>query len=337
MRIFQSFVAFAPILYASSAFANEVCGLQDMISDGIFLDGFSPPTSSGLGPPRTTVLPPQTGISPTVTITYPASGAVIDPGVQVRGIYTGPIATGISVNGQPAYASNGTFVSKPIIVDGGATSLTAKVTTLDGLTSTTSVPITVSATPRELNFSSNASAGFTPLPIKFSGAVKGGLSVQSVSVDFQTDGTPDFTGSSLASIPLYTYTQPGTHTATVTVTLADNRQLVGKLSVAAFDFPSTRNEVCSVYAHLRTRLAAQDAAGAGHALTGKLKSRLLPAFVATGSRMPDVAGRLGTLADGTIGVDVADLLLVREVGNGVRGYPFHMAKDADGVWRIDGM
>lgn len=57
----------------------------------------------------------------------------------------------------------------------------------------------------------------------------------------------------------------------------------------------------------------------------------MPAFIAAGSRLSDMAERPGTIADGTIGAGIVDLLWVRGVGTEIKGYPFHMTKDADGV------
>jgi len=107
--------------------------------------------------------------------------------------------------------------------------------------------------------------------------------------------------------------------------------------VVALALADQRTLICATYAHLRARLAAQDASGAAQALTGGLKSRLRPLFDALGNRMPGVAANLGTLADGLIGLDAADIVAVREVGGELRGYPVHFARDAQGVWRIDSM
>jgi hypothetical protein len=110
-----------------------------------------------------------------------------------------------------------------------------------------------------------------------------------------------------------------------------------KYRVIALALTEQRTAICSTYAHLRARLTAQDGTGAGYALMGALKARLSPLFSALGNRMPSVATNLGTLADGLIGFDSADITAVRDLTSEVRGYPVHFARDANGVWRIDSM
>jgi hypothetical protein len=156
-----------------------------------------------------------------------------------------------------------------------------------------------------------------------------------VSVDYTTDGSPDYSGP--GSIPLTTYANAGIYTATADITLSDATHLIVSRRVIALDLAEQRAAVCSVYANLRAGLAAQDASGAARSLTGPLYTKLLALFTALGSRMPTVGAGLGTLADGTIGLDGADVIAVREVLNTVRGYPVHFTRDANGVWRIDAM
>ncbi|MEO7757204.1 MAG: hypothetical protein ABIS07_11530 [Dokdonella sp.] len=64
---------------------------------------------------------------------------------------------------------------------------------------------------------------------------------------------------------------------------------------------------------------------------------MLPLFTALSNRMPAVAANLGTLADGLIGFDAADVTAVRDITSEVRGYPFDFARDMNGVWRITSM
>jgi hypothetical protein len=167
--------------------------------------------------------------------------------------------------------------------------------------------------------------------------VKSGLALQSVAVDFDGNGSTDYTGTVAGDLPLFTYPAPGTYTATANLTFSGHPALAVKYRVMVLALPEQRTAICATYAHLRARLAAQDANGAGYALMGSLKSRLMPLFAALGTRMPAVAANLGTLADGLIGFDAADIIAVRDLTSEVRGYPVHFARDANGVWRIDSM
>lgn len=325
--------------FSKACMAQEACGLQTANFDSIFVDSFDPAAiGGGLGPALSTVSAPVLGQTPTITITHPSPGASLPGGkVQVAGTVTGSTNTGVSVAGIRAYVHNGVFLTPEITLDAAATSLDAEATSMDGLSATATAAITVSTTPADARLVADAETGFAPLPVKFRLSAADDLTVQSVSVDFDGDGSADFGGVATGDLPLYTYTQPGVYTATATLTLDNSQQIVATYRVIALDLDAQRNTVCSVYAYFRSRLSVQDAAGAGHALMGALNTRLSPLFTALGTRMPTVAAKLGTLADGLIGLDRADIVAVRDLNTEVRGYPIHFARDAKGVWRIDSM
>ncbi|MBX3700299.1 MAG: hypothetical protein KF903_04790 [Dokdonella sp.] len=326
-------------LIGTSAQAQEVCGLQDVNFDSIFINGFdSATTGGGIGPPASTTPPPTLGITPAIAITWPTAGTVLPAGkVQVVGTVTGSINTGVSVAGTRAYVNNGVFVTPEITLDSTVTSLAATATTMDGLTASANVSVTASTTEPDASLSTATPVGFSPLPVQFHLGVKTGLTLQSVAVDFDGNGSTDYTGTTVGDLPIFSYPVPGAYTATASLTFTGHAPVTVKHRVMVVALAEQRTAICSTYAHLRARLGAQDVTGAGYALMGDLKSRLTPLFTALGTRMPTVAANLGILADGTIGFDAADIIAVRDLTSEVRGYPVHFARDANGVWRIDSM
>lgn len=58
---------------------------------------------------------------------------------------------------------------------------------------------------------------------------------------------------------------------------------------------------------------------------------------ALGPNLPSTAAALGPLASGIIGLDSADLVIVKDRTAEVDGYPIHFARDNKGVWRIAAM
>lgn len=321
------------------AHAQETCGLQDANFDTIFVGGFdSPIIGGGIGPAARTVPPPVLGITPTISITWPTAGSVLPAGkVQIVGTVSSSTNTGVAVAGTRAYVQNGIFVTPEMTFDTSVSGLVAVATTMDGLGAAASVAVTASASEPDAALSTATPVGFSPLPVRFRLTLKSGLTLQSVAVDFDGNGSTDYTASSLSELPIFTYPAAGAYTATANLTFDGHAPVTVKYRVIALALADQRTAICSTYAHLRARLTAQDAAGASHALIGALKSRLLPMFNALGTRMPSVAANLGTLADGLIGFDAADITAVRDLGNDVRGYPIHFARDAKGVWRIDSM
>lgn len=338
---FRVCCVFGILLFLSTSFARaqETCGLLHANFDTIFASGFDPSVAgSGMGPPLTTVLPPNLGATPAITVSWPAAAAELPRGkVQVVGTVAGPPNTGVTVAGVRAYVRSGVFITPEFTLDPAASSLVVTATTLDGQAASISVPVTVSTNAPIAAFSTATPVGFAPLPVKFRLATSGTPVLQSVAVDFDSDGTIDHMSSSAGELPMFSYANPGAYTATATLTFSGQPPVILTHRIMALSLVEQRTIICATYAHLRARLAAQDATGAAFATMPGLKSRLLPLFNALGTRMPDVAANLGTLADGLIGIDAADVVAVRDLGAEVRGYPVHFARDAKGVWRIDSM
>lgn len=324
---------------STPAQAQEACGLQDANFDTIFAYGFDPPvTGGGLGPLASTVPPPVLGATPTVTITWPISGSVLPGGkVQIVGTVTGPVNTGVTIGGIRAYVRGGVFVTPELTFEPSLTNLTATATTMDGLSASANVAVTVSTVAADATLATGTPVGYAPLPAKFRLSMKSGPTLQSVFIDFDGNSVVDYTGTAVGDLPVFTYPTPGAYTATATLTFSDHVPVTATYRVIVLSLPEQRTAICATYAHLRSRLLAQDAAGAGFALMGGLKTRLMPLFIALGARMPGVAANLGILADGLIGLDSADIIAVRDLTDEVRGYPVHFARDAKGVWRVDSM
>lgn|GEM_PF-525112 len=315
----------------------EICGLVTATFDVIFLDGFDT-QPSGLGPTLGTVTAPTFGVTPTISITNPSPPITLIGGLtQVSGTVSGPVDTGVVVNGVRAYVNNGQFLTPLMSVDPSTTTLVATATTVDGLSATATN--TVSSVPGvpATTFTTGTPIGFAALPVQFRLATNVAQTVQSVSVTFG-DGN-NYNGSSLGYLPVHTYATPGLYIANATITFTSGSPQNASAMVMALALSEQRNNLCSVYAYLRAQMVANNVSNATHALMGDLSVRLTPFFQAlsTNSEIASVAAQLGSLAAGSIGLNAADIMAVRDVGNQVLGYPVHFARDANGVWRIDGM
>lgn len=304
-----------------------------------FFSGIEPPPTSGdLGPALATVDAPTPGQPPVLTITSPAAGSTQSGRIQIKGTVVGPINTGVTVDGVRAYVHNGVFISHPVLLTSASSSvtLTAKATTIDGLMTTASRTFEL-ALPPPVALETSTIAGFVPFPVQYVFTNSPGIAVTSVAIDFESDGTIDHTSASIEGIPVKTYTTPGHYIATSTVTLANQSQIVTRREVVALSVGDQRASICAAYGYLRSRLAAQDIPGAGKVFAPSLRDRLIPAFQATGNRLPQVAEKLGTIADGIIGLDTAEITAVKQTNTGLRGFPISFGKDENGVWRINSM
>lgn len=325
-------------LAATRTWADETCGLQNVIYDSIFANGFdvSPAATGDLGPPLSTVPVPAFGITPTLAITDPSPGASVDSAsIAIVGTYTGPAATGVSVSGVPAVVQNGMFVVPRISLLSGNNTLNATVTTLDGLTATTQVSITYTPASSSIGVASDATIGPVPMSVGFNVVIPSSLAVQSSTFDYG-DGSPLYTGS-LGSVPRHIYTAAGVYKPTVTIVDSQSQPHQAITGIGIYSVPQIRSQVCAVYAFLRARLNANDATNALQVFDDNAKIRYNDFLTNPGTNLPSVAASLGTLAAGMFAPTFAELTSVHFQNGVLEGATVRFSQGSDGVWRIESM
>ncbi len=329
---------FVAILCSGDALSQEICGLRDARFDRLFSDGFDPLSEFEMGPPEEMVEIPALGITPNLKITYPPQGAVLSKGkIQVLGTIEGSLNTGVSVSGLRAYIQGDSFMTPPFYVDSDVGSLEVTATTMDGITTTTSIDVSVSELPAEVNFWSDNPVGFSPLPVRFKIGLPGTIQSGSVALDFDGDGIIDYAGGIASEIPIFNYSSPGVYLAVAHIAIDGAQPIPMTTNVMVLSFTEQRQLLCGVYAYLRDGIIRKDPASAVHALTKLTRNRLGPLIHAFGDTAPVIASKLGILADGVIGIDNAEIISVRDHEGSLRGYSVRFQRDHDGVWRIVSM
>ncbi len=298
------------------------------------------------------------GRVPTITIVSPSEGAVLPSGTfEFRGTFTGPINTGVSVNGSPARAFGNQWVAMLFYPTAGPFEVTAVATTFDGLTATTSRSIAVADGAPVLSLRSNQPGNIAPASIGFGVRVRGSI-VGNVQIDFDGDGDSDYDGPLSEAPKNYTYTSPGFYTVRATAVVGAEiekptrlqRQLpsadpvpkaIGEgiassseITIVIADVVVQRERACAVYGALRAALAANDLEASLLTLTSHHREAMRPFFTALGNNRPVFATRLGTIANGVIGLDSAQLTTLRIEKGSPIGTQLGVAADIDGVWRI---
>lgn len=333
-----SLLSILSLIFVDPLLADETCGLQNVVYDSIFRNGFEiPPSASGnLGPPLATVPVPAFGITPTLTITNPPAGSSLTlANTAVIGTYTGPAATGVSVNGVPAVVQNGAFVVPRVSLAGGSNVLSATATTLDGLTATATVSVSHTPTASSIGLASDASAGPAPMSVGFNVIVPPTIIVQSFSFDYG-DGSPIFTGA-VNAIPRHTYAAAGIYEPIVTIIGLQSQTYQARTGVGIYSVPQIRTQVCSVYAFLRAKLTANDAASALMAFDDKARIRYDDFLTGPGANLPSVGASLGVLASGIFAPTFVELTSVKFQNGVLEGATVRFSQSSDGVWRIESM
>jgi len=326
---------------SSESFAAESCG----ISLSLLKSGFE----TGEQPLYAEVPPDNTPLS--VTVDYPPDGLVTaSPNVQVYGSLTGPANTGIAVNGKVVVSNPTKYTSQLIPLTLGTNTITVTATTQDGATQ--SVSRTVQYNPNVANpvrFVGVTAADFSPLRIPFTLQTTpppGQPSITRVQIDFDGDGTFDSDSASIPSNIAHSYAAPGIYLTRARVTYDDGDGMTppavheSTFRIQMHQLAYTREVLCTVYYAMKHRLQANNVASALNTIASDKRSEYQAIWAAAGNNLPTIATGLGDIALGRIADISAELTMaVPDDANpgDYLGFPVLLARDATGVWRINGM
>lgn len=269
-----------------------------------------------------------------VEITEPADGARVSTGpLLVRGrVETGGAEAGVTVNGFPAAVQGAAFAALvPVAPD--ITSLTAIATTATGLTATHSVAVSVSATAAPpIVLVTSPATGVAPVTARFS--LLGASAPVSIALDFDGNGTVDFTGPTLDG-QAFPYTQSGLYLPTATITDAQGQRLTASGIVQVYD-TATLDALLQVrWTAMKDALRAGDIARAVSNITARTRADYQAAFNIISARLPAIDS---ILTDITL-VKVRNASAIYEmtrVDDGILlSFGVRFAIDEDGIWRIE--
>ncbi|MEO8959856.1 MAG: hypothetical protein ABI304_12995 [Rudaea sp.] len=340
-RFCMGLVIATACLASEAGYAQEFCGIDDIFNNGYETPSFVPITQISGGVMSAGLVQDITGTG-TLSVTLATSGTTSDASVDVTGTFTGPVNTGIAVNGVAGFTANGKFVVPNVPLTSGSNALNVTATILPGATATTSGSIAQSGTATPIVVAVDRSLGYAPFTDSFNyliGALAGSATINNVAIDFRGIGSNDYNGTLAGAPTSYAYTTPGLYLAQFQFTDSNSVVYTIHRAVLVQDIAVQRGMLCDVYGYLKDRLSAQDATGAGNAYQIVARTDFVNLFTQLGSNMPSAVAQLGAIVNGSLGIGFADLLIVRDdtVNQTRSGFPLRMTQGADGVWRISEM
>jgi hypothetical protein len=277
---------------------------------------------------------PETRVS--VNISEPATGASIaGDSVLVSGTFQGPHNTGITVNGVVAL-QDGTryYASVPLIP--GVNTLTVTATTPDGLTATQTVTVT-SGGSSPISVSVQSASGIAPLKTAFTVQNNTANPLIKIQIDFDGNGTVDFTTTNPGAKIETTYVTPGVYQARVTAADSLNNVFIASPIVVVQNLAKLDAMLRGIYTTMLLRLKQGNIDAALTSVTGGVYEKYKAVFTALKPSLATTVDQLGEIQDGTISSNMAEYIVVRNTATGPQAFLIYFILSEDGIWRIDGM
>ncbi|MDH5648496.1 MAG: right-handed parallel beta-helix repeat-containing protein [Gammaproteobacteria bacterium] len=289
-------------------------------------------------------------------ITSPTNGQVVSTRtVNVTGTLTGPVNSGVNVNGVTGIVNNGRFFVTDVPVNtSGSTTLLATAADINGNTITQSIDVTTYGFNR-VKLTVTPDVGVAPAEVTFRIDRTDSLfDIGDIEVDVDGDGTNDLSiydfslvwessssGSMIASASAtYTYSVPGNYNARVIVRdtsgyggvyyVLTHPVVVQSAMGASAIFHNSYNQMLG-------KLKTGDPAGALSLLTGTMQNKFQAFFNDASIDFTALAGQLGEVVGGGVSQDVAQLVIKRNEAGQDHHFTVYFVRGSDGIWRIGEM
>lgn len=267
-----------------------------------------------------------------VRIDTPFSGAGINSNyVLVRGRIDAPPYSGVKLGEHTAAVDAAGNFALLHPLEGGTNLLTATLTTLDGRTATHTIFVNASGALSPFSVDVEPAAGYAPLAT----AVRV-YNPNAVNASFTFDGFGPFFLPARGSTQLNVTFPVGVHTPGIIIRVGTS-SFVHRLVVDARDRAQTDAMLRAVWSGMNDALAAGNKDAAMRYLNAEAQVKYGPAFDTLLPHMPAIVASYSSLEQVSLTGNVGEYAITRMDGTTKRLYLIYFMRDADGVWRIDGM
>ncbi|MGH8042945.1 MAG: hypothetical protein ACREPN_12995, partial [Rudaea sp.] len=233
-------------------------------------------------------------------------------------------------------------LASAVPLQAGANTINVTATTITGNTASTSIGLTQgSGSPDVVTLSIARPVSYAPFLLSFTpvvGTLPGGATVQTLSIDYNGDGTDDVVNPAPGTPLTYLATQPNLYAARLTVTDSNSVVYTAYVHYLVEDLTRQSGMLCDVYGYMKQRLTAQDSAGALTAIDPNAQDEYQDLFTNNASTLPAYVANLGNIVDGYLTGNTATFIVVRQnADQTLSGFHMEFSQSADGAWRIAGM
>ena len=227
----------------------------------------------------------------------------------------------------------GTTFAALVPVTPDTTNVTAVATAAAGATASYNVNISVSAAPTPV-FTLLVSPGSGVAPLTASFSLLGSATVSSVELDFDGNGTVDFTGPSLDG-QTFTYTQSGIFVPVVRVTDTQGNQQIANSIVQVSDRIVLDVILQAKWTGMKDALREGDIAGAVSQIVSSSRPRYEEVFQIIASQLINIDEILTTASLVRV-ENYAAIYEATRIDDGLEmSFEVRFAVDGDGIWRVE--
>ena len=270
-----------------------------------------------------------------ITITSPSDGETINRAkIMVEGtVISDTRDIGITANGILAEISGNSWIANNVPITIGSNTITAVATDSSGNRVSMAITVNTNSITQFVELSASITSGIPPLKVYFSASTEG-LTPVSYQMDFQGDGTVDYTGTTLNGIN-YTYTAEGIFYPTVTV--IDDQGNVYSDSIAVTGLSKTEIDALlrMKWEGIKRKLLNGDIEGALTFFDETSRQDYRNLFNVLFSVLPTIVPEMADIQF-IEHVENAAIYDIQTTRNGIT-YSFQLLfmKDSNGVWRIN--
>ncbi|MEW6416696.1 MAG: fibronectin type III domain-containing protein [Nitrospirota bacterium] len=281
-----------------------------------------------------TTLPPSTNI--TLNITSPLDGSIVyRPDVMVTGTITNTTGneTGVTVNGIVATVYSNQFVANHVPLVEGSNTITAIATDTTGDAALTSITVNAVTTTPYITLTANIEAGIAPLTTYFSVSTSIPNAVSSYQMDYEGDGTNDYTGATFENIGV-TYPAEGIYYPTVRVIDSEGITYSDTIAIVVLNKDQLDTLLKAKWNVMKIALINRDIEGAVSYFSANSQDVYREQFTDLSSVLDVIGNELGQIQLVNIENNRAEYEII--VTRNDITYSFHLlfVNDLDGLWKI---
>jgi len=274
-----------------------------------------------------------------ITITSPSDGSTINrPDVMVKGTITNTTGneTGVVVNGMVAITYGSQFVVNHVPLIDGSNTITASATDTAGNTTTTSLTVNAVTTSPHITLNANITSGISPLITFFSVSTEIPNAVTTYQMDYEGDGTVDYTGTTFDNIS-FTYTSEDIYYPKLTVTDTQGITYSDQIAIVVLNAANLDALLRAKWNAMKTALMAGDIETALNYFVEGSKNKYNTIFTQMSSAdINSIFSNINEFKIYSINERVAQCGAIRVESGGTFSYPVTFVKDENGIWNMMG-